>query len=48
MPRGGRREKGNQFFEIFRIFFVVWALVFEFVLVWIYVSVDFVTYLISK
>ena len=38
----------SQFFGIIRIFFLIWALVLEFVSVWIYVSVDFVTYLISK
>ena len=47
--------QGSQFFRIFKTFlgifktfFVNWALIFEFVLVWIYVIVDFVTYLISK
>jgi len=38
--------QGSQCFGIFKIFFVIWALILEFVLVWIYVSVDFVTYLI--
>ena len=38
----------SQFFGIIRIFFLIWALVLEFVSVWIYVRVDFVTYLISK